>query len=160
MPAQHGGPVIVVSFLVAIVLTILPLPIWARPFRPEWYALVLIYWCLAAPSRVGVGAAWLLGIALDVLRGALLGQHALGLSVLAYLTLKLRQRVRAFPLWQQAVTVLVLLAIEQLLSLWALGIAGHPPQSWSYWAPSVVGMLLWPWIFVVLRDVHRRFGVA
>ena len=160
MLGRQGGWIILLSFLVAIVLTILPLPIWARPYRPEWYALVLIYWCIATPERVGVGVAWVMGIFLDVLRGTLLGQHALALSLLAYLTLKLRQRVRAFPLWQQALTVLVLLALEQLLTLWVMGIVGNPPQSWAYWAPSWIGMLLWPWVFVVMRDVQRRFAVV
>jgi rod shape-determining protein MreD len=159
MMGRQGGWIILLSFLVAIILAVLPLPIWARPYRPEWYALVLVYWCIAAPERVGVGVAWVIGILLDALRGTLLGQHALALSLLAYLTLKLRQRIRAFPMWQQALTVLVLLCLEQLLTLWVMGIVGYPPKSWVYWAPSLVGMLLWPWVFTVMRDVQRRFPV-
>ncbi len=157
---RHGTWVIAVCFLVALFVTILPTPDWFRPFRPEWTALVLIYWTLALPQRVGVGTAWLAGLALDVLTGTLLGQHALGLAVIAYLTHNLHQRIRVFPVFQQAVTVLVLLALYQLLMLWFDGITGRPPRSWTYWLPSLTGMLLWPWVFAVLRDLRRHFRVA
>lgn len=156
---HHAGWVIVLSFVTAFLLTILPLPDWAGPFRPEWAALVLIYWCMALPQRVGVGVGWLAGLFLDVLKGALLGQYALSLALIAYVVLKLHRRIRVFPLWQQAFSILTLLALGQLLVAWSDGIAGRPPKDWLYWAPSVTGMLLWPWVFVVLRDVRRRFRV-
>ena len=92
--------------------------------------------------------------------GTLLGQHALGLSLVAFLTLKLHQRTRLFPLWQQSLTVLLLLVLERLLSLWVMGAVGQPAPSIEFWAPPLIGMFLWPWIFIVLRDVRRRFRVS
>ncbi len=154
-----GGGVVVVSFIIALLLTILPLPDWAAPYRPDWVLLVLIYWCMALPERIGVGTGWVMGLLLDVINGVLLGLHALAFSVVAYLAMLLHRRIRVFPLWQQALTVLILVGFSQLLVLWVLGITGTAPRGWQYWLPSLTSMVLWPWIFVLLRDVRRRFSV-
>lgn len=156
---QHGTWVIAVTFLLAMVLTVMPLPHWGHLVRPEWTALVLIYWVLALPHRVGIGVAWAVGILLDTLTGTLLGQHALSLSIIAYLSLKLYKRVRLLPLWQQSATILGFLGLHQLITLWILGLTGQDERGWTYWLPSVGGMVLWPVVFVVLRDARRRFGV-
>ena len=159
--ARHqNGVVILILFLIALVLTIIPLPDWARDFRPQWVTLMLIYWCMALPQRVGVGTAWTLGVSEDVLTGTLLGQHALGLSVTAFLTLRLHQRIRVFPLWQQSLSVFVLLLVEHLLSLWVIGATEQPTPSLWYWMPTLVGMFFWPWFYIVLRDIRRRFKVT
>lgn len=157
---HHGGGIIVLTVLGALMLTIVPLPSWLAMLRPEWAAMVMIYWCLALPQRVNVGYAWLVGLFIDVLRGALLGQHALGFAVIAYLTVKLHRRIRVFPLWQQGLSVMVFVALEQLLVLWVQGMTGQPRESWAYWLPSVVSGLLWPWTFVFLRRLRRRFRVS
>lgn len=157
-PAR-GGVAIALTFCLALILTILPLPEWARDFRPQWVTLVLIYWTMALPHRVGVGVGFVVGILMDVLTGTLLGQHALGLSVVAFATLKLHQRVRVFPLWQQSLVVLVLLVVDHLLRLWVMGATNQRPPGLIYWAIPPIGALLWPWIFVVLRDIRRRFHV-
>ena len=157
---RRGGLIILLSFVLALLLTVLPLPEWIRIYRPQWYTLVLIYWTLAAPQRVGVGVGWLTGIIVDVSTGTLLGQHALALSLIAFITQKMHQRVRLFPLWQQSLTVLVLLLIEKLLQLWVMGAVGLPAPPLLFWAPPVVGMLLWPWVFIILRDLRRRFQVS
>ncbi|QKT02875.1 rod shape-determining protein MreD [Ectothiorhodospiraceae bacterium 2226] len=156
----QGVLVIGASFAVALALTVLPLPGWTSAARPEWVALVLIYWCMAVPSRVGVGVGWGVGLLLDVMRGAVLGQHALSLAIVAYLTLKLHQRVRVYPLWQQALSILVLIALHQMILLWIRGITGQAPAGWDYWTPSLTSMLLWPWLFLILRDVRRRFQIS
>lgn len=155
-----GGWVIVLSFIVAFLLTSIPLPVWVEPFHPDWLCLVLIYWCIALPQRVGMGIAWLLGLLQDVARGTLLGQHALALVVVAYLSLRMHRRLRLFPLWQQSLSVLALLLIEQILVSWVNGISGHPPHNLGYLAPALGGMLAWPWVFILLRDLRQRFRVA
>ncbi len=157
---RRGGIVIFLSFLVAFLLMVLPLPEWARSFRPQWYTLVLIYWCMASPQRVGVGAGWLTGIIVDVLTGTLLGQHALSLSLVAFITQKVHQRLRLFPIWQQSLSILSLLLVEKLLELWVMGTVAQPVPPLLFWAPPVVGMLLWPWILVILRDLRRKFQVS
>ena len=156
---HHGGMVILISFIIALLLTIIPLPEWLRYARPDWAGLVLIYWCLAVPDRVGVTTGWLTGLLVDLLTGTLLGQHALSLTVVAWLTLKFHQRVRLFPVWQQAITVLVLLIVHQLLALWINRIIGLPGAPWYVWLPAVSGMLIWPLIFTLLRGLRRGFRV-
>jgi rod shape-determining protein MreD len=160
LATRHHGWVIVITFVVAWLLEIMPLPDWVVSFRPEFPAMVLIYWCMALPQRVGVGIGWSVGLVLDVLRGALLGQHALGYAVMAYLALKLHRQIRVFPLWQQALTVMVFIALHQLLVLWVLGMIGQSQGSFSYWLPTLSSALLWPWMFGGLRGVRRRFRVT
>ena len=157
---RRGGIIIILSIIMALLLTVLPLPEWARPFRPPWYALVLIYWCMATPQRVGVGTGWLLGILVDVLTNTLLGQHALGLAIVAFISVKLHRRTRLFPLWQQAIGVLLLLMLERLITIIVIGAIHRPPPTLLDWAPPFIGMLLWPWIFIILRDLRRRFKVG
>ena len=156
---RHGGLVIFMTFCAALMLMILPLPDWARAYRPQWVTLTLIYWTLATPQRVGVGIGFISGILLDVLTGTLLGQHALGLSIVAFIGVEMHQRVRLFPLWQQALIVLILLMIEHLVSLWVMGALRKQPPGLTYWLVPLIGALLWPWIYIVLRDLRRRFNV-
>ena len=149
------------SFIVALMLTIVPLPQWADHARPEWVAMVLVYWTLAIPARVGVTTGWITGLLLDVLQGALLGQHALSLALISYFTLQFYQRLRIYRAWQQALVIFMLVLIQQLLTLWILGIIDQAPNSSTlYWLPSLTSMLLWPWTFLILRNLRRRFRMS
>lgn len=159
-PQGNAFWVVTWSFILALVLTIVPLPEWAEPFRPEWVTLILIYWCIAIPGRVGVGVGWFSGLLLDVLKGTLLGQYALSLAVVAFVSLKIYRRVRNFPVGQQALMVLILLLLQQTLTLWVRSIIGESPETWMYWMPAFTGMLLWPWVFFILRDVRRRHKIS
>ena len=136
------------------------MPESAANWRPAWVALVLVYWCMATPERVGVVVGWTAGLLLDVMTGTLLGQHALALSVLAYVAHHAHRRVRVLPLWRQGITVFVLLFVYQALVLWSNGIRGLPVTAFAYWTSPLVSTLLWPWIFVVLRVVRRRYAVV
>jgi rod shape-determining protein MreD len=157
---QHnGGWVIVVSFVVAIMLTTMPLPDWVMNWRPVWVAMVLIYWCMALPDRVGIGVGWCLGLLLDVQQGTVLGQNALGLAVIAYITIISYQRFRVFPLAQQAVLVAIYLLLFQFFNMWIRGIMGIPSQHWSIWLPALTSMFIWPWLFIILRDIRRKYHV-
>ena len=157
---RRGASIIFGTLVIAFILTIIPLPAWLALVRPEWVALTLIYWCMALPNRIGIGIAWTTGLLLDVLRGGLLGQQALSLCVIAYITMKLYQRIRVAPLWQQSFSVLVLIMLHQLLNLWVKGITGQPPQSWVYWLPSISSMLIWPLCFIALRETRRHFRIS
>lgn len=158
MPAtQHRGNwVIAASFTAALVLTAMPLPDWAQSWRPAWVPMVLIYWCIAVPERVGVGIGWLMGLLLDVLRVAPLGLHAAGLAIVAFIAVRSHQRVRMYPLWQQAVVVGFMLVMYSLLVAWMRALSGGTPPSAGYLSTAVTSMLLWPWLFVILRDLRRK----
>jgi len=157
---KRGGSIVFITIIVAMLLTIMPLPEVLRPFRPEWIALVLIYWCIAIPSKVNIGVAWLAGLCMDVLTGTLLGQHALALAVIAFIAVKLHKQIRVYPLWQQALTVFTMIALGQLLIVWIKGITGESPQTWVYWAPSITSAIVWPWIYLFLRRLRRVYRVA
>ena len=156
---HHGGIIILLTFAMAMLLTIVPLPDALRILRPDWVALTLIFWCLVLPYRVSVGSGFIAGVLLDVLTGTLLGQHALALSLVAYICVRLHQRIRAYPVWQQALTVLVLLVLHQMLTLWVDSTIGRPARPLSYWLPSLVGMLLWPFAFRFLSALRLNFSV-
>ena len=156
---HHGGATLLLTFVCALLLQMMPLPDWAQNLRPDWVALVLIYWCIALPERVGVGIGWATGLMLDVAHGALLGQNALALAVVAYLALRLHQRMRLFPLWQQAVSALLLVALHLMLVLWIKGATGHSAETWAYWLPALTSMLAWPPVFMVLRSLRRGYRV-
>jgi rod shape-determining protein MreD len=157
---RNGVCVVAASFLVAIMLTSVPLPDWAAIWRPAWVALVLSYWCFALPNRIGVGVGFACGLVLDVLTGALLGQHALGLSVVAFVAHQSHLRIRVLPPWQQALSLFPIVAAYQMLVLWTSGIRGLPVDGWAYLTAPLTSMLLWPWVFIVLRDLRRKFSVA
>jgi rod shape-determining protein MreD len=152
--------VIGLSVVAAFMLTALPMPGWAALWRPGWVALVLIYWCLAVPRRAGVGFGWVLGLLVDGMSGRLLGQHALGLSLVACVTLKFHRRVRVLPLWQQAIGVFSLVFAYQAIVLWINGIQGMPVVPAAFWASPLTSTLLWPWVFIVLRDARRKYQVT
>ncbi len=156
----RGGKIIFFSFLVAFALAALPLPEVVRPFRPEWVALTLAYWCIALPSRVNVGVGWLAGLGVDILEGSLLGQHALAYAVFAYACIRVHRQLRVYPLWQQSLSLFVLVILEQMLVFWINGVAGRTPPTLLYWAPSLTSAIVWPWLFMILRDVRRRFAVS
>lgn len=158
-PRRQGGWVILASFLFAYLLTVIALPQSIETLRPDWVALVLIYWCMALPQRVGVGIGWLAGLGQDALQSTLLGQHALAYAVLAFLMIKLHQRIRVFPLWQQALTVLMLLLLTRIILWWVGGFIGRAPEGVDYWLAAVSGTILWPAIFVLMREFRQGFSV-
>ena len=155
-----GGWIIFISLLIAFLLTALPLPAWANHWRPAWVAIVLIYWCMALPNKVGIGIAWCLGLLLDVQQGALLGQNALGLALIAYFVIQIHKRFRIFPLVQQSCLVGFMIIFYLLIASWITGIMGIPPQTWTYWMPAISSMVLWPWLFIILRDIRRQYHVS
>ena len=148
--------VIYLSLLVSLVLMIVPLPDWAQMYRPNWVALALIYWSMALPKRVGLWFAFFTGIVLDASQGTLLGQHTLALVIVVFINLNFYQRIRVLALAQQAFYVLFLLLINQVVIAWIEGFMGRPTPLLAFFGAPVVGMLIWPWVFVVLRDIRRK----
>ncbi len=157
---QQGNWLIVISFIIAVMLTALPLPNWAVNWRPAWVALVLIYWCMAVPDRVGIATAFFMGLILDVQQSTILGQNALGFALIAFLTIKSYQRMRVAPLAQQAVLICFYLLFYELIMLLITGYLGKGTRDWTYWMPAISSMLLWPWLFIVLRDLRRKYHIS
>jgi rod shape-determining protein MreD len=156
----QGYVVIFLTFILAYVLAVLPLPAWLQWGRPEWVALTLIYWCIALPQRVGIAIALLLGVGLDVLEGSVLGQNAFALVVVALLAQVLYQRLRVYSLWQQAGVVFILVGINQLICQWVQNIEGVSVLPRLFLLPAVSSALLWPVVLHTLRSLRRYFQVS
>lgn len=146
------------AIVLALLLTIVPLPDAVSPFRPDWVALTLIYLILNLPRTWGVGSAWMIGIVLDVARGTLLGQHALALCFVAYLTVRFHLQLRQFPLSQLTATVFALLALYQFILFWINGVAGVHANATTYWGPVLSGTVVWPLLAMLLASLHQRGG--
>lgn len=151
---------ILLTLAVGLLLTVIPLPEWAIPFRPQWAVLILIYWIMALPHRIGVGSGWMLGIIVDLLTGSLLGLHALGYAIVAFFIIQLHRRIRVLPLWQQAIGIFLLLLLEHLLKIWLLGFTQLFPTDSSIWISPIISMFLWPWVYIILRGLRRRFHIS
>jgi rod shape-determining protein MreD len=146
---------VLLTLLAAFLANIVPATPATAVFRPDFLALVLLYWCIQEPRYVGVGVAWIFGLVMDVADATLFGQHALAYAVLAFAADYFRRRVLRFPLWQQAVQVAALLALCALLVLLVRVVGGAPLPRWTYAVPPVVGALLWPPLSVLLQYPQR-----
>ena len=143
------------SFILALALAVIPLPAAVAAFRPDWVPLVMIYWALITPERFGLLTALWLGLALDTLSGALLGQHAIAMLVVVYLSLRFHLRIRVFPIWQMTMTVFAMLAIYEFVLFWVDGVAGRTVPYIERWAPVLTGALLWPLVLGTLDRVRQ-----
>ncbi|MDQ1362170.1 MAG: rod shape-determining protein MreD [Pseudomonadota bacterium] len=161
MQASRCFRVVIPTMLFALMLVLLPLPEWAHVFRPDWVTLFMIYWAMAMPEFVGLLTAWLFGLLLDVAQGTILGQHALGMVMVIWVVQMTYLRIRVASLLQQALVVFVLLLAKLLLTLWVSGLVGQAPESiMLYLLPGITGALIWPWLFIVLRDIRRRYTLT
>jgi rod shape-determining protein MreD len=156
----RGYGVILLTFLAAYVLALVPLPPWAQWARPEWVALTLIYWTIALPHRVGMLTGLVLGVGLDVLEGAVLGQNAFALVVVALLSFGLYQRLRVYSLSQQAGVVFVIIGVNQLVCQWVQNLEGAGAHSLFFLLPAFSSALLWPVILHTLRGLRRYYRVT
>ena len=153
-PSRHAP--IIGSMVVALMLAMAPMPEWAEAFRPGWVVLTLIYWSMTFPGSYSVGTAWIAGLVLDVAQGTLLGQHALALSVVIYVTVKFHLQLRQFPLLQLMATVFALLALFEFILFWINGVAGIDADASSYWGPVLAGTIVWPLLSAILMNVRQQ----
>ena len=146
-----------VSVVAALILSVVRLPEAIAAFRPDWVAVVLLYWSLIEPRRYGLLSAFWLGIALDTLTGSLLGQHSLSLLVIVFLSQRVYLRIRTFPASQVATIVIFLLALYEFILLLIDGFAGREVPLIERWGPVVTGGLLW---LLVLVGIERSRQAA
>jgi rod shape-determining protein MreD len=142
---------IVFTLALALFVNLLPWSGWALTVKPDFVALVLLYWCIQQPRKVGFAAAWLLGLTMDVADGSLFGQHALAYSVLAYAGIVLHRRVLRFTMKDQILHVIPLLLLNDLIVLALRLFAGVDFPGFSYFAGSLIAAALWPMLCYLLR---------
>ncbi|HTQ35737.1 MAG TPA: rod shape-determining protein MreD [Steroidobacteraceae bacterium] len=143
-----------ITALIALVLSLLPVPQLLSILWPNLLVLVVLYWSTMAPLAGGMLLGFLAGLTLDVLGGGQLGQHAFALSLLTYLALKLHLLTRSKPLFEQSMFVFIALLLYEA-TLWAIdGFGGHGTGNWMRWLHVPVDALLWPVVVGVLGRLH------
>jgi rod shape-determining protein MreD len=150
---------VLLSLLAALSLEVTPMPADLATWRPPWLALTAIYWALAYPRRYGLALAWFAGLVLDVLKGGVLGQHALAMTIATWLTLRFQLRLRVFPIWQQTTAVGALIAMHQFLVFWVDGVTVGAELSWQRATPTFAALIAWPLVVAVLDRVRMHLGM-
>ncbi len=151
---------VILSFAFAFVFMIIPIKQEFRWLRPDLVTLVLIYWVANLPNHIGIFFAFAVGLMFDLLTGMLLGSMGFALSVVAFLTMNLRLRLRIYRFWQKFIVVMLLVAFSQLLRLWVQMLIGHPPASFMYWVCSISSAIVWPLVYSVLGSFQRTLKLA
>lgn len=146
--------VLPLSLLVALLLTLLPMPPALQPLRPYWLALVLAYWVMEDPDRVGLGLAFVIGVVADLVVGTLLGEQALRLVVITFILQRFRARLRFFPMSQQALAIGALLLNDRIVALAIRMTLGEPALASLAWFSPLIGMLLWVPVFMLLDGLR------
>ena len=145
---------IALSLVVALLANFLPTGAW--PWLPDWVALVLVFWCVREPRHVGMGSGFALGLAMDVADSSVLGQHALAYVLAAYAGAWLSRRILWFPLLQQALHVLPLLLLVQLVQFGVRAMPGASLPGLDYFIGPLVGVCLWwPLTFILLLPQYQ-----
>jgi rod shape-determining protein MreD len=144
------------SALAALTLAVLPLPSPIDAFRPDFLVLVVFYWSIESPRAGGLMLAFAAGLALDVIRGVVLGQHALALTLMAAWATHLRLRLRVFSVLSQSLVIFALLTGYQFVLFWVDGATGNPVTTFGRWLAPVIGALIWPLLAGTLSRLHER----
>ena len=142
------------TLVLALVFNLLP---WRDVIGlPDMLALVLTFWCVHQPRKMGIGIAWFVGLLMDAGNGALLGQHAFAYAFLAFAAVSLHRRILWFSPWRQAAHVLVLLLATQMLMLAVRLVAGGVFPGLAYFAGTLIAAALWPTVSFLLLLPQRR----
>ncbi|WP_317930961.1 rod shape-determining protein MreD [Halioxenophilus sp. WMMB6] len=157
---SHNRWLIALTFLLGLVLSVVPMPQDMSWLRPQVVVVIFIYWCLVLPHLVGVISAWLVGIALDVVTHSVLGQHALALVVVAYICLLSYQRIRSYLFWQQSMWVFIMVGIHQLFVNWVHSLGGHSAPPSRFLLPALSSALLWPLVYTLLERLRIKYRIS
>jgi rod shape-determining protein MreD len=145
------------SLLVALMLNILQSSLLGRAaWPPDVLALVLVFWAIHQPLRIGVGTAFVFGLCMDVHQGALLGQHALAYTALSYFALTISRRLLWYSIPSQALQIFPLLAGAHALQLLVRLLAGHAFPGWGFVLSPFIEALLWPVVTLILLAPQMR----
>ena len=152
LPAK--GWFIILSLMAGLFLNLLPVQGDLLIFRPDFVALVLLFWGTYQPQRVGISIAFAMGLFMDVGNGSMFGQHALAYSVMIFIALLLRRRLHIFGLLKQAPQIGLLLLFAQFIMLLTELLKRADFPGWHYFLASFTGMLLWPLVSLLLKMPH------
>jgi len=158
--STRTGVVIAISFFCSFILTIFPLPTAVAWARPVWILLIVSFWLISAPHRVGIVIAFMIGVLMDLLTGTILGLNALLFTILAYLLLKFHMQLRGKSSGQKILVMMVITTIYLAIQYWFTARHNITYHTWKYWLPIFTTALCWPIVAFLLRDYHLRFKVS
>jgi rod shape-determining protein MreD len=159
-----GGWLILLSLGAAMLLGVVHLPEhwpdWLGWVRPVWVALVLFYWVMELPHRIGLVAAWIFGLFVDVLQADPLGLNGALLASITYVGWRFYERLRMYALLQQGAVIFVLLVGTETIRMLVLAIIDDRGLSWGVLGPPLTSLMAWPFVALVLDALRRRVRVA
>src|SRR3984885_1358666 len=145
---------LILTILLALFLSVVPLPAALDVVRPPFLALTVIYWSIAAPRSGGIALGWIAGLALDIFQGSVLGQHALALSLVTYIAVREHQKIRSKPVFQQSLIIMGELFIYEFVVFAIDGWTGHTLSGPLRWVQILTGTLIWPLAAALLGRSH------
>lgn len=155
MSGEPRGAMILTA-LIALVLTVLPLPTYLALARPAFLVLTVLYWSIASPRAGGIGLGFFAGLMLDVFQSPVLGEHALALSVITYIAVREHQKIRSKPAFQQSLIVFAALLAYETLLFAIDGWTHHPISNPLRWTHTISGALFWAPVAAVLNATNDR----
>lgn len=152
--------VIFATLVLALVFAVVPMAIGMSQWRPEWALLVMLYWIIALPHRFNIGSAFIIGLIVDVLLGSTFGLHAGAYALVGYFGARHYQRIRNFSLIHQALFVMVLILVGRSVVFIGQHYLHNAPLMAEYFYPVISSGLIWPWVFLILRKIRRKFHMV
>lgn len=148
------------SFAFSALLTLLPITEYWPWLRPQWALLVLLYWMFYSAwgfnRRLSIGISWSLGLGIDLLSGALLGQYALLMALLNYLCSFWGNRLKLYGMFGQLNVIFILLILSQF-PLYVLNqLLTQSRGFYGYGASVLSSLLLWPVVYSVVSYYERK----
>lgn len=160
--AQTSGSVywaFALSCFIAFTLMLVQVPDWLAPFWPDWIPLVIVYWALIAPDRIGPIAGFIIGTMLEVLTAKTLGVISAGLVILAFLVNISYLQFRVTSRWQQVFLVILLVGIFKLINLWLEGLVGDARITAQDWYSLAGNLVVWPFLNIVLDELRQMYRI-
>ena len=143
--------------LLSIILMVIPVPDVLDQYRLPWLKMTVIFFSIFNISLIGIISVWFSGLILDIMTGGLMGENALILAVLSYLSYRFRFQIRVYPMWQIMLIVLMLLSLGELISLWINGVSGTMSFNIYDWINVGIAVLVWPIFMRVLEKMQSLF---
>ena len=152
--------IIGITLLIGMILTLLPLPLWAAWLRPHWVLAITIFWLLTASHRVGIGVAWFIGFFMDILTGTLLGEQALIFTITAYIVLKFQHWLAHMPVLQQTASLFLLMLLNLIIDRSLIVLLNHTPVDWYFWMTAITTAVIWPWLSGLLYFCQIKLRIV
>jgi len=144
------------SIALAFFIMIIPMSEFLSALRPFLLALVMMFWILETPGKMGLGRAFLIGLLLDIVSFSMLGEHAFRLLLMAGIVHQVRNQFRFYPIWQQSLAILAILYLDQFMLAVIRLFQGLQQQPIEAWLSPLLAFLIWPWLYMFLDNLHLQ----